>query len=239
MTQRHSADIRNSHFLAALGLATILHLAFLHLVSLAPRQSTEEKPTIIRIDLAALGEPEAAEEVRALPPNLIPKPIPEVEPPLYPQSDPVPRPIPESEPLLYPQSEPEFEPVPEIKLPPSPQPEPASRPRKGIAEGVLEGRAQNPEELSRYLTKLFRMIDAKKRYPSRSLRRGEQGTVTVRLTLGADGTLLDVRTTTRGPRRLVAASIRAVRDAAPFPPLPKALNRERAVFELPVVYRIR
>ncbi|MFQ5658378.1 MAG: hypothetical protein ACE5G5_12620, partial [Candidatus Methylomirabilales bacterium] len=171
MTQRHSADIKNSHFLAALGLATILHLAFLNLVSLAPRQSTEEKPTIIRIDLAALGEPEEVEEVRALPPNLIPKPIPEVEPPLYPQTEPVPRPIPESEPLLYPHAAPELEPVPEIRLPPPPQPEPASqRPRKGIAEGVLEGKTQNPGELSRYLTKLFRMIDAKKTYPSQSLR---------------------------------------------------------------------
>ncbi|MFQ5705791.1 MAG: TonB family protein [Gemmatimonadales bacterium] len=239
MTQRHSADIKTSHFLTALGLATILHLSFLHLVSLAPRHSAEKEITIIRMDLAALGEPEEVEEVRALPPKVIPKRKPEVEPPPLPQS------------------EPEFEPEPEVKLPPSPQPEPLTnpraqelpgaaisepvspRPRKGITEGVLEGRTQDPEELNRYLTKLFRMIDAKKRYPSQSLRRGEQGTVTVRLTLAADGTLLDVRATTRRPRRLVAASLKAVRDAAPFPPLPKALNRERTVFKLPVVYRIR
>jgi protein TonB len=230
-------------------LATALHLPLLHFVSLAPGQSADEKPTIIRIDLAALGEPEGVEEVRVLaaPRVLEPKP----KPKLVPEVTPPPQRQPEPESIPSPTAEPEPSPRPDLEARALTRPGQEERssaavpgpvrrgPRKGIAEGVPEGRDQDPEVLNRYITKLFRMIDAKKDYPTESLTRREEGTVIVHLTLASDGTLLNVTTTTGGPSQLVAASLKAVRDAAPFPPFPKTLNHERAVFELPVIYRLR
>ncbi|MGB8273638.1 MAG: energy transducer TonB, partial [Alphaproteobacteria bacterium] len=116
-------------------------------------------------------------------------------------------------------------------------PSQAARPPKGIETGVAGAKAQ--DEMSRYLTTLFTMIDRKKVYPSQSVRRREQGTVTVRLKIARDGTLVDASSPTESPERLVDASLDAVREAAPFPPLPKSLDRDQAVFEVPVTYRLQ
>ena len=93
--------------------------------------------------------------------------------------------------------------------------------------------------MASYARRLLARLDQYKRYPSLSLRRGEEGTVTIRLTLAADGRLVDIQTTDDAPARLVEASLAAVRSAAPFPPLPSGLQGTEAVFTLPVSYRLR
>jgi protein TonB len=108
---------------------------------------------------------------------------------------------------------------------------------KGIETGLAGAHAQ--DDMSRYVTTLFTMIDRKKEYPSQALRRHEQGTVAVRLRIGRDGKLIDVSSPTESPQRLVQASLQAVRDAAPFPPLPGSLDKAEAVFEVPVTYRLQ
>ena len=60
------------------------------------------------------------------------------------------------------------------------------------------------------------------------------------LTLAADGRLVAVAAALDdAPARLVEASLAAVREAAPFPPLHGGLQVAEAVFTLPVSYRLR
>ncbi len=258
-------EIRSPRFALALALSATLHAALLALVLFVPRPVPPEippQPSIVVLELAALGTPEAPEE-KPPPPAEKPPPeplkLPEIEAPPVPPTPPEamkkavplpptvavrPEPKPEPQPPEPPQPPPEAPaataPNPpaarERPAPPAPAP-PEDKPRKGIETGVAGGTSQ--EEMSRYITTLFTMIDAKKAYPPQSLQRHEQGTVTVTIKIAADGKLIDVTSPAEEPRRLVSASLEAVRKAAPFPPLPSSLKKDEADFQVPVVYKLQ
>ncbi|HLF58976.1 MAG TPA: TonB family protein [Alphaproteobacteria bacterium] len=211
--------------------------------------------------------PPPAPEEKAPPPPVAeaapppPAPMPEIETPKLPETPPAKEPEPVvppqvkavPRPLRKPEPEPPVAETPPPAEPPLPEPQPAplptaaqpapeqapatETPRKGIETGVAGATSQ--AEMNRYVTTLFTMIDAKKVYPPQSLQRREQGTVVVRLKIAADGKLIDVASPTEDPRRLVDASLEAVRRAAPFPPLPVSLKQDAAAFEVPVVYKVQ
>lgn len=93
--------------------------------------------------------------------------------------------------------------------------------------------------MSAYSRALLDRLERHKNYPAASQRRGEEGTITVRLTLAEDGQLVGVTPLSEGPTRLVEASLAAVQAAAPFPPLPAELGSRQAVFTLPITYRLQ
>jgi protein TonB len=265
-------EIRSPRFALALALSATLHAALLALVLFVPRSAPPEippQPSIVVLELAALGTPEAPEE-KPPPPAEKPapseKPAPPPEPLKLPEIEapPVPPPPPEVikkavplPPTVAVRPEPKPEPQPpepppeapaatapnppaarERPVPPASAPSPPEdKPRKGIETGVAGGTSQ--EEMSRYITTLFTMIDAKKAYPPQSLQRHEQGTVTVTIKIAADGKLIDVTSPAEEPNRLVSASLEAVRRAAPFPPLPSSLKKDEADFQVPVVYKLQ
>ncbi len=257
-------EIRSPRFALALALSATLHAALLALVLFVPRPVPPEippQPSIVVLELAALGTPEAPEE-KPPPPAEKPAPppeplkLPEIEappvPPLPPEAKKEAVPLPPTV-AVRPEPKPEPqppEPPPEAPAATAPNPPaarerpappasapPEDKPRKGIETGVAGGTSQ--EEMSRYITTLFTMIDAKKAYPPQSLQRHEQGTVTVTIKIAADGKLIDVTPSAEEPRRLVSASLDAVRKAAPFPPLPSSLKKDEADFQVPVVYKLQ
>ncbi|MBF0142923.1 MAG: energy transducer TonB [Magnetococcales bacterium] len=66
------------------------------------------------------------------------------------------------------------------------------------------------------------------RYPPEARRRGLVGVVSVALTLGADGALIEARVDrSSGAPLLDEAALKALREAAPFPPLPTGWGLER------------
>ena len=93
--------------------------------------------------------------------------------------------------------------------------------------------------LANYARLFLAQLERHKTYPALSLRRGEEGTVTIRITVSADGTIIDAHPQGDGPSRLEAASLEAITAAAPFPPLPSELGASRVVFNLPVTYRLK
>jgi protein TonB len=113
----------------------------------------------------------------------------------------------------------------------APAPPPATRPSP--APQAAAGDIMGP-----YARALLARLEAHKRYPVLSRRRGEEGIVTLRLSVAADGRLVSAEPVGEAPQRLIDASLEAVRDAAPFPPLPAALQAAQAVFTLPVAYRL-
>ncbi len=95
------------------------------------------------------------------------------------------------------------------------------------------------EILARYSRTLLDRLERHKTYPLSSQRRGEEGTIVVRLTVAEDGHLIHVEPVGDGPHRLVEASLAAVQAGAPFPPLPAELGTRVAIFSLPITYRLR
>ncbi len=95
------------------------------------------------------------------------------------------------------------------------------------------------EALTRYSRGLLDLLERHKVYPLLSQRRGEQGTIVIRLTLAEDGHLLRAEPLGGGPGRLIEASLAAVQAAAPFPPLPAELGGREAVFNVPITYRLQ
>lgn len=192
-------------------------------------------PPLPEIKPPPLPETPPAPKAEPLPPpptvSVRPEPKPELPPPPAPKQ---PEPRPEAPPVAATPAPPETRERPAPGPAPSP---PAEKPGKGIETGVAGGTSQ--AEMSRYITTLFTLIDAKKVYPPQSLHRHEEGTVIVKLKIAADGKLIDVSSPTEEPKRLVDASLEAVRKAAPFPPLPASLKQDQAEFQVPVVYKLQ
>ncbi len=231
--------------LSAVG-SVFLHGAAMALV-LTYASSPVKAPPMVIIDLIPESPPPDApilEEptvVEPSPPPIRPPPIPLPLPPpmpppptlldILPVESPPPVPVtapkPPSKPL--PKLQPKAEKPP--SSPPTPQPVPAApapAPRAAPSDG---------DALTPYIGALRQAIMRHRAYPSQSMRRGEEGTIIVRIVVTADGALGAVSAPAGGPVRLVEAAIQAVRDAAPFPPPPAALGGR--VVEVPVTFRLQ
>jgi protein TonB len=85
-----------------------------------------------------------------------------------------------------------------------------------------------------------RRILAKRQYPLQALQRHQEGVVRLRFALSAAGTLdqgVEV-VQTSGVQVLDNQARASVLAAAPFPPIPPDLKRDRLVVEVPVIYRL-
>lgn len=132
------------HWLAALGIALLIHAVLLVLVvgREAPAGTPEPGETGVEIDLGMLGDLGAAtetlEESSPAPradaepvtePESEPEPEPEPEPEVKPVAE-LPPPPPVQEPVIQAKPEPKPEPKPEVKPEPRPKPQPKPQPVK-------------------------------------------------------------------------------------------------------------
>ena len=104
---------------------------------------------------------------------------------------------------------------------------------KGIEGGISKG------IINQYVTQVYKLIDAKKRYPRQSLMRKEEGIVLLEIIIRNDGQLKSVKSIKAKFQRLVDSSFDAVEAAAPFPAFPKEITRQKMVIQVPVIYKIR
>lgn len=119
------------------------------------------------------------------------------------------------------------------------EPAPAETPTTQLAALSTAVPPPRAEMMAFYARRLLERLERHKTYPVLSERRGEEGIVTLRLTVAADGALVAATAIGEAPRRLVDASLAAVQAAAPFPALPQELAAAQAVFDLPIAYRLR
>lgn len=98
---------------------------------------------------------------------------------------------------------------------------------------------QAKDEMQKYIKKVTRIIDAKKRYPTLSKANQEEGVVLLQLVLGRSGELLSFSVLDKPPyERLFQAAIDTVKAASPFPPLPASYGKERLLIQVPVRFRM-
>ena len=104
---------------------------------------------------------------------------------------------------------------------------------KGIEGGISKG------IINQYVTQIYKLIDAKKRYPRQSLIRKEEGVVLLEIVILNTGQLKSLKSIKAKFQRLVDSSFDAVEAAAPFPPFPKDITKQKMVIQVPVIYKIR
>ena len=202
-------------------------------------------------DLAPVEIAPAPVEVAALePPADAPPPLPEALPRPEP---PVRLPVEIDRPRAKPAP-----PVPAIEAPPPPQTAvaqtpvraPTVTPRQQFASApaVVPPRAVprndgRGDALAAYAGELYKLINrtAVTDYPRQAARRGDQGVVPVRLTVGARGELVAVTVVDEfaASSPLVRAAVAAVEKAAPFPAFAAAMDSEAETFEVSIVYKLR
>ena len=89
-----------------------------------------------------------------------------------------------------------------------------------------------------YLWAVVRKISQYRYYPKNARDNSEEGMVVARLSIARDGRLLDVSVAkSSGYPTLDAAMIDIIRQASPYPPLPRDITGDRHVFTLPLNYR--
>lgn len=92
--------------------------------------------------------------------------------------------------------------------------------------------------LAGYLEQVRARVAQHREYPYVARRAQLEGTVCLRLSLAASGSVLGVTPTCGASQRpLLDAALRSISSAAPFPPLPTALGR-RLTLDVPVVFAL-
>jgi TonB family protein len=94
------------------------------------------------------------------------------------------------------------------------------------------------ELLARYAARVRARVEQHREYPYLARRANLEGTICLRISIGASGGVLGVTPTCGASHEpLLAAALRSVSSAAPFPPLPSALGG-RLTLDVPVVFQL-
>jgi len=119
---------------------------------------------------------------------------------------------------------------------------PGSGPGPGPGGGGtgLDGGRGGGKAQGNYLGLIRSRILAHRQYPVRAREKQQEGVVRVRFSLSASGALSQGVQVVRpsGYNLLDEQARQCVLAAAPFPPLPRDLNRDRLIIEVPIVYRL-
>ena len=103
------------------------------------------------------------------------------------------------------------------------------KPRVSVTDDVLQ----------RFAEAVRRKIESKKRYPMAAQKVGIEGRTGVRMTILKDGRLEKVEIVKpSGYEILDRAALQSVRDAAPFPPIPKEMGRDEIQMSIHLVFKI-
>lgn len=93
--------------------------------------------------------------------------------------------------------------------------------------------------LQGYLAKVRSLLEKNKIYPSQARSRNEQGTVVVRFTIGADGSIAGVSlSSSSGSVILDQAAQETVRKVGRFPPIPAEVQKSSLTVQVPLAYRL-
>ncbi|MGD9888640.1 MAG: TonB family protein [Halothiobacillaceae bacterium] len=253
--------------LAVHGVLLVALLWWMDTVLDAPKPQATPVPLQLSMLVESVSKPvePPAEPVLEPSPQVEPEPVPEpvVEPlPLTPEPVPEPVPVvkpkpPKPEPKVKtenkpkpklenkPESKRESEPTPAQSAPSVVETQAVSQPEAQpvaapvLAAPVLENAAALADAEADYKARVRSKVDAHKHYPKMARRNGEEGKVVVEFSLDASGAVSNVQIKqSSGSERLDEAAVQAVRDAAPFPPFPDEVKRNRWQFTLPLSFSL-
>src|SRR5690606_27338589 len=104
---------------------------------------------------------------------------------------------------------------------------------------VATGDSGEADVIARYSAYVRESIESNRFYPRRARQRRQEGDVTVRFTVAADGVIADIEIVRRSSYHdLDTAAREAVLRAGRLEPLPEAFGADRWTFEIPIRFRI-
>ena len=104
-------------------------------------------------------------------------------------------------------------------------------------EGVANGSEVSTEE--RYLYELKKLLERRKNYPMMAKKMGHAGTVTMRFTLNADGTVAESEVVGKAPyETLNQAAITLVQSINGLKPFPSDIHRDSWSITVPIEYKL-
>jgi protein TonB len=111
--------------------------------------------------------------------------------------------------------------------------------RAGVGGPTSSASAEaRAELLARYAARVRASVEQHREYPYLARRANLEGTICLRISIGASGGVLGVTPTCGASHEpLLAAALQSVSSAAPFPPLPAALGA-RLTLDVPVVFQL-
>ena len=108
-----------------------------------------------------------------------------------------------------------------------------------LAKPEVRAATDTTNILQEFLSDVRRRIESNKTYPPTAIDAGIEGSSGVRMTITKDGQLEKVEIVdSSGYEILDKAALQSVRSAAPFPPIPKNIGREKIEMNLYLVFRI-
>jgi protein TonB len=105
-------------------------------------------------------------------------------------------------------------------------------------EGVANGSEVSAEE--RYLYELKKLLERRKSYPNMAKKMGHAGTVTMRFTLKADGSLSNAEVVGKAPyETLNQAAVSLVQGIDGLKPFPQDIHRDTWSITVPIEYTLK
>jgi protein TonB len=97
------------------------------------------------------------------------------------------------------------------------------------------------DAISRYLARIRGLIDQRKEYPYQARRQEQEGAVLIRFTVTRQGALAGEPVVEKRSRyeRLNASALEAVKNAAPYPPLPGEVGEDEMSFQVAVAFSLK
>jgi protein TonB len=262
MTTRHAAefDMRGDEkrLIAALLISIAIHATVLTAFP-ELRTRAQKEPEPLRVDLVPLPPPAKPVEPPPPAPPVERSAEPVVEPPPLeaepkPQPKPKPKPVrkkeapkvepPKPEPVPI-ETEPQPAPAPVIAVPsPPPAEEPpvfeVPQPREEPPPPPAVVEPAPEDAIDDYGRALSRLLDRHKQYPQIARRRGWEGMVEVKIDIGAEGRISDVKVSqSSGYDVLDQRAIEIIQSAQPLPPAPASLQGKAFVVTVPIHFQLK
>lgn len=114
--------------------------------------------------------------------------------------------------------------------------------KKKVLKKRTARQASSPQQKSiknAYLSKIRRSIERRKKYPKSAKRAKQQGTVRVRFTINANGSIRNISLVGGTPyAKLNKAAFKILRRIGSFAPIPKELGKRSLTVTVPIRYKI-
>lgn len=108
-----------------------------------------------------------------------------------------------------------------------------------LSQGYISDSGVSATLKASYRATISAILKRHKRYPSRALRRKQEGTVAITFIINKDGNLAGYRITDSSGHRLLDKAVeKMLKRAAPFPPFPGDMEQEFITLSLPVDFYI-
>ncbi len=116
----------------------------------------------------------------------------------------------------------------------------ASNQQASIVRGVTSEIGTNNKAQTSYKAIVAAILQKHKRYPTRAVKRRQEGTATITFTIKNDGNVINYElVNSSGYRLLDKAVVAMLQRASPLPPFPNNLKKDKITLVLPVEFYIK